>query len=571
MRQMDGLQAPPAEPGTTPPSVLTTPERTTSPVSPPQATDVAGDRAGADARGDATDLEGRVLSPGMTRLMFVGAVVVVAFGIALRFVASSDMWLDEALTLNISRLPLGQIHGALRRDGAPPLYYYLLHFWSGAFGSSDTAVRALSGVLSCATLPFIWLAGRRLGGRTVAAGGLVLVATSPFAVRYATENRMYALVGFLTAAGLVALQQVFRRRTVANLVALGLLTGLLLYTHYWALYLVGVTGLWLAFQAWRGPEARRPGAGASLAAVFVGCVTFLPWVPTFLYQVHHTGTPWAKPADFAAMVNAVTSFAGGATNQGRALALVYFALVGLGLFGVARGSFHVDLDLRTRPRGRGLALVLTGTLAAAVVGGYISRSAFQARYASVVFVPLVLLVALGLVTFADGRIRAGVLTATVAFGLASGLPSAWTSRTQAGQVATTLAQLGRPGDIVAYCPDQIGPSVNRLLPPGRYRQITFPRGTSPEFVNWVDYASASARGHPGSFATRLEHLSAPAHQIWFVWSPGYQTFGTKCEELEAALLGDTSLGAHEMFPYQQVSDSWITYESMELVRFVHVG
>jgi mannosyltransferase len=514
---------------------------------------------------------GRALSPRVARLLVVGAVVVVVVGVVFRFVASSDMWLDEALTLNISRLPLGQIHGALRRDGAPPLYYYLLHFWSGAFGTSDTAVRALSGVLSCATLPFIWLAGRRLGGRAVAAGALVLVATSPFAIRYATENRMYALVGLLTAAGVVALQHVLRRRTVANVVAVALLTGLLLYTHYWALYLVGVSALWLAFQGWRGPEARRPGARVALVAVVVGCVSFLPWVPTFLYQAHHTGTPWAKPADFAAMVNAVTSFAGGATNQGRALALLYFALVGLGLFGASRGAFHVDLDLRTRPRGRALALVLTGTLAAAVIGGYVSRSAFQARYASVVFVPLVLLVALGLTTFADQRIRAGVLAATVAFGLASGLPSAWTSRTQAGQVASTLAQLGRPGDIVAFCPDQIGPSVNRLVPPGRYREITFPRGTSPEFVNWVDYADASHKGNPVSFATRLEAMSAPAHQIWLVWAPGYQTFGTKCEQLEAALLGDRALGAHEMFPYRQVADSWITYESMELVRFVHVG
>ena len=192
--------------------------------------------------------------------MVVGAVVVVVFGIVLRFVARSDMWLDEALTLNIARLPLGQIHGALRRDGAPPLYYYLLHFWIEAFGTSDEAVRSLSGVLSCATLPFIWLAARRLGGKTVAAGALVLVATSPFAVRYATENRMYALVGLLTAAGVVALQQVLRRRTVANVVAVGLITGLVLYTHYWALYLVGVTALWLAWQAWRGPEGRRRGA-----------------------------------------------------------------------------------------------------------------------------------------------------------------------------------------------------------------------------------------------------------------------------------------------------------------------
>jgi hypothetical protein len=271
------------------------------------------------------------------------------------------------------------------------------------------------------------------------------------------------------------------------------------------------------------------------------------------------------------MVNAVTSFAGGATSPGRALAIVYFALAGLGLFGVARGAFHVDLDLRTRPRGRALALVLAGTLAGAIVGGYATRSAFQARYASVVFIPLVLLVALGLTTFADRRIRAGVLTATVAFGLASGLPNAWTSRTQAGQVATTLAQLGRPGDIVAYCPDQIGPAVDRLLPPGRYRQITFPRATGPAFVNWVDYARASGAGDPAAFASRLEHLGGPTHQIWLVWAPGYQTFGTKCESLETALLADRSLGAHQMFPYAQVNDSWILYDNMDLVRFSPVG
>ena len=432
-------------------------------------------------------------------------------------------------------------------------------------------MRSLSGVLSCATLPFVWLAARRLGGKTVAAAALVLVGTSPFAVRYATENRMYALVGLLTAAGAVALQQVLRRRTAANVVAVAVITGLLLYTHYWALYLVGVTGLWLAWQAWRGPDGRRRGALVALGAVVVGCISFVPWLPTFLYQARHTGTPWAKPANFAAMVNAVTSFAGGATNQGRALALVYFALVGLGA--LRRGPGLVPR--RPRPAhpapGSPVGAGADGDAGSRRDRGLRQQSAFQARYAWVVFVPLVLLVALGVATFADRRIRAGVLTATVAFGLASGLPSTWTSRTQAGEVATTLAQMGRPGDIVAFCPDQIGPSVNRLVPPGRYREITFPRGTGPQFVNWVDYATASDQGHPAAFAAKLERLSAPGHQIWLVWAPGYQTFGTKCEQIEADLLADTSLGAHEMFPYNEVADSWITFESMELVRFVHVG
>jgi hypothetical protein len=471
----------------------------------------------------------------------VGAVGAVALGIVLRFWARSDMWLDEALTFNIARLPLSQLHGALKKDGAPPLYYVLLHFWLKAFGTSTVAVRALSGVLSCATLPLVWMAGRRLGGRTVAIGVVVLVATSPFAVRYATENRMYALIGFLTAAGLVALQQALRQPKAGNLIAVGLCVSLLLYSHYWALYLVGVTGLWLAFEAWKGPQATRRGARGALIALVVGCVTFLPWVPTFLYQSKHTGTPWAVPADFAALVNAVSSFAGGATNQGRALALLYFALAGLGLFGVASGRVHISLDLRTRPKGRGLAIITVGTLATAVICGYISRSAFQARYASVIFVFLALLVALGFATFKDQRIRAGVMAATVAFGIAGSLPNIWTSRTQAGQVATALAQLGKKGDVVAYCPDQLGPSASHLLPTNKYRQITFPRGTGPQFVNWVDYAQATAAGNPNTFADRLEKMAGPTHTIWYVWAPGYETYKTKCEEIENDLLADKAL------------------------------
>ena len=557
---MDALQAPTAGTDLVPGAVATTeaPSRSRPTAGLDDAPLVAADRPIA------------ALSPWYRRTLVAGAVVVVAAGIALRFVARSHMWLDEALTLNIARLPLGDIHGALRRDGAPPLYYYLLHVWTAAFGTSDLAVRALSGTLSCATLPFIWLAGRRLGGRTVGASAVVLVAASPFAVRYATENRMYALVGFLSAAGLVALQRSLRRPTPANLVAVGLCSALLLYSHYWSLYLVGMTIVWLAFEARWGPSTRRRGARFSLGAVVVGCLAFTPWLPTFVYQSRHTGTPWAKPANFAAMVNAITSFAGGATSQGRALALLYFALAGLGLFGLARGAFHVDLDLRTRPVGRGLAIVLAGTLAAAVVGGYVSGSAFQSRYASVVFVPLVLLVALGLAAFGDRRIRVGVLLAAVAFGLAGAAPDVSTSRTQAGDVAATLAQLGRSGDVVAFCPDQLGPSVNRLVPAGRYQMVTFPRGTGPAFVNWVDYASATRAGNSAAFAARLEQMSAPTHQIWLAWAPGYETYGTKCEDLETHLLADRALGAHEMFPFKPGTDPWIQYEDMELVRFVHV-
>ncbi len=145
-------------------------------------------RAGADGTAPPTravpDEEGRPFGTRTVRVFAVATGVILVAGLVLRFWTRSDLWLDEALTVNIAARPLHQLPTLLRRDGAPPLYYVLLHFWMGVFGSSDLAVRSLSGVIGVATVPLAWLAGRRLGGRTVGWAAMLLVATSPFAVRY---------------------------------------------------------------------------------------------------------------------------------------------------------------------------------------------------------------------------------------------------------------------------------------------------------------------------------------------------------------------------------------------------
>jgi uncharacterized membrane protein len=486
----------------------------------------------------------------------------------LRFWTRSDLWLDEALTVDIARLPIHEIPSYLRRDGAPPLFYVLLHFWMGWFGTSDVAVRSLSGVFGVVTVPLAWLAGRRLGGPKAGWAAMLLVASSPFATRYDTETRMYSLVVLLTVLGFLALDRSLRQPRPGNLIAVGAVAGLLLYTHYWSLYLIGVTLLWLAWVAWRGRAPWRRGARYALMAALVGCLTFLPWLPTFLFQSKHTGTPWATPANFAAMVNAVSNFAGGSTSQGRALALIFFALAGLGLFGLATDRRHIDVDIRTRPLGRPLAVAVLGTLAAAIAGGFLTNSAFDARYASVVFIPLILMVALGLTTFQDRRIRSIILAVAVVAGLAGSVTNITTNRTQAGQVAAAIARTGHPGDIVAYCPDQLGPAVNRLLPAGRYLQTTFPRGTGPEFVDWVDYGAATAAGDPLTFAQHLESLAtSTGKQIFLVWAPGYQTYGVKCEGIVQTLQNDPHYTAQALVGANNVS----FYQPMSLVRFTPTG
>jgi hypothetical protein len=276
---------------------------------------------------------------------------------------------------------------------------------------------------------------------------------------------------------------------------------------------------------------------ASFGALVVGAVTFVPWLPTFVFQSRHTGTPWAAPANFAATINAVTGFtdnqatlSAAGSNQGRLLAVLYLLLAFLGLFGVARDHWHVDLDIRSRRRGRPVAFVVVVTLGIAVAGGLLAGSGFSDRYAAVVFIPFILLVALGATTLADARLRSIVLLVAAVSGLAVGVQNITTQRTEAPNVAAVLAASGKPGDVVAYCPDQLGPAVYRLIGPGRYVQISYPRRTVPDLIDWIDYKQAVRSASPAAFAQRVLAL-AGTHRIWMVWAPDYQGYGTRCEQI----------------------------------------
>ena len=518
---------------------------------------------------------------GRTRLVAGGAVaLVIAAGLLLRFWTRSGLWLDEALTVNIARLPLHEIPDALRHDGAPPLYYYLLHFWMVVFGQSNDAVRALSGLFAVVTLPVGWLCGKRLGGRAVAWTMLVLLASAPFAVYYATESRMYALVILLTGCGFLALARAVSAPRAGNLIAVAVVTAALLYSQYWSIYLVGLVGLWLVASVVHTRRRGHPEAApwAALIAVAAGCLLFVPWLPTFLYQTKHTGTPWAAPPNFSAVINALTGFTDNqgstlqtGTNQGRLLAVIYFAMLALAVFGIGRTGRIIELDLRTRPRGRSLVFVVLGTLFAAIAGGIITASAFSSRYAAVVFLPFLLLVALGTTTLLNPKVRVIVVGLAVAAGLVSSAQNVTTQRTQANAVAAAINAQAKPGDVIAFCPDQLGPAVYRQIRnPAQYDMLTFPRRTGPPIVDWVDYADAVNGANPNAFADDVAQRAGAGHHVWLVWMSMYQTFGVKCETIATDLLNTATKnggGGRNVV----TSHPRLYYEPMNLTEYATSG
>jgi hypothetical protein len=473
------------------------------------------------------------------RYAVVVATGLVAVGVVLRFVAPSQLWLDEALSVNIAKLPLRQIPGALRHDGAPPLYYALLHFWMMAFGEGNFAVRALAGLISVATLPLAWVAGKRLGGRRLAWASLLLLASSPFAINYATAARMYSLMVFWTLLGFLALARALERPSHQRLVAVGAIAAATLYTHYWGIYLVAVTGLWLLIRAkwsrFHGPgpatdqeEAARRASWACFLAMALGSLAFVPWLPSFVFQMLHTGTPWSNAAGLGDILGVLGQYAGGGP-WGAALGLSLFTLVLLGVFAESTGGRHVLINLNARRRARPLAFVFMGTLMVAVLCGAVAQAAFVGRYTAVVFPLFIILAGLGATVFPDRRVLAVILAWTTAAGLIVGVGANVSQRTEAGRVASVINKEASADDLVLYCPDQLAPAVSRLVT-APVTQYTFPHANPPQRIDWVNYRQAIHVTNVEQFAEQM--LSAAAgHDIWFIQNPNYPGTEHKCSRL----------------------------------------
>lgn len=468
-------------------------------------------------------------------LLVAGALV---SGVVLRFVTRSPLWLDEALSVNIARLPLGEIPDALRVDGHPPLYYFLLHGWMDLFGTGAVAVRSFSGLWALGLFPLMWVAARRLGGRQVATYAVALLALSPFAIRYGTETRMYAMVSVMALGLWLLISDALVRPTRARLAGIAVITGALLWSHYWALWLLAAGGIGLVVHAFRSRRQDRPDdLGASvrvIAALVAGGVLFLPWLPTLLYQGAHTGTPWARPLRPTEMVTGtLADFGGGSAAESVLLGWLIALVVGLGLFGKVDGRYEVTLDLRTRPEGRPFAIVIIGTLAIASVVGYATGATYSTRYASVFFPFVVLLAALGLDRLRSRPVAVGALAVLLLLGGIGGIRNVVTDRTDARGSVAAIEEKGEPGDWVVYCPDQLGPSTSRLLDPG-FEQVTYPAFGKPQRVDWVDYKQRLADASPEDFGTELLRR-ARGRRIFLVYSTTYSTHKETCPEVFNAI------------------------------------
>jgi len=160
------------------------------------------------------------------------------------------------------------------KEISPPLFFMLA--WASAkLGSAPELIRLPSLIAGVASIPLVFLVGRKAVGTVCGLLAATVMTLTPFMIFYSADGRTYAVAIALLLGSTLAMLHAIESGRARTWVIYGVLTALAMYAHYTSGFILAAQLLWLLVLH---PEARKPALLANAGAV----VLFLPWVPSML-------------------------------------------------------------------------------------------------------------------------------------------------------------------------------------------------------------------------------------------------------------------------------------------------
>lgn len=406
-----------------------------------------------------------------------------------------SLWFDEVVSTVWAGRPAAEIWRAglaLTEDKHPPLYYLLLHGWTGLFGPADGAVRSLGAIIGAlAVLPAYGI-GLRLGERRAAAIGGLLLALNPFLIWYSQEARMFMPATTFLLLGLFGVLQLAhpgsRWLAASLLIVAGF--GAALYSYLFSAFMLPVAGLWVLI-AWWDASGHKPQATSRKRSILAGGIGSLAAVALLFLPLARSA--WLVSGDEATPGRA---FAGLGRVAGRLLDVYAFGwadwpgrletwlVVGAGLLALA-GVFLPEKQKIRRSENRKIGegegwrmggfapgLYLAAWLfTPLLIGGLLlarDRTIFaETRYFIFLVPALCLAWGRALARLREWRRAAGLAGLAVALGVTmAALPALWSpeNRREAWrESAAAIAAQAGPGDAILIHADYVYPAFERYF------------------------------------------------------------------------------------------------------------
>jgi mannosyltransferase len=253
-------------------------------------------------------------------------ILAVAAGIRLYGLDSISLWHDEAFSALLIKYSWPEMFYRIGLDVHPPAYYVFLRIWHYIFGDSLFALRGMSAFFGVGTVLAGYLLVRdTLKNRFPALLAAALIAINPFQAQYVTEARMYTMGACfaLLAAWFLIRALESEERYLANgegrksmlwaYAGFVISMAVIIYTHYYLLFIASAIALYGAIYHLRMKSSLR-GYGHYLGSLALVGLTYVPWLPTFLFQYRQVGAGywippmdiWSIPSTFWTMLTGIT-------------------------------------------------------------------------------------------------------------------------------------------------------------------------------------------------------------------------------------------------------------------------
>lgn len=216
------------------------------------------------------------------RTPWVWLALLAAAAAVLRLIGlGTELWLDEMITSIISiRPPLLELLTDYKGDNQHPLYSLLAHASTSLLGDTPWAMRLPAMLFGVASVPMLFLLGRRLVSQREALLAAALLAVSYHHVWFSQNARGYAMLAFWAILATDLLLRGIREERRSLFVGYGVVVALGIYTHLTMVFLVAAHGMvcaWMAFSPWvsRRLDWRLPFIGFAIG----GVLTFALYAP----------------------------------------------------------------------------------------------------------------------------------------------------------------------------------------------------------------------------------------------------------------------------------------------------
>ena len=179
----------------------------------------------------------------------IWVILIITLGLRLIGISQS-LWLDEAISINVAKLPIGQIISDFSvSDFHPPGYYWFLNLWIRIFGDTVPMMRLSSVLFSVITVFEIYKIGEILKNKKTGLWAAWFAAINPLMIYYGQELRMYAMMTmWLTGAVYYWIKLVTDKKGKYDWLWFGVLTFMAFVSFYGSVFLTGAMILYFLIK-----------------------------------------------------------------------------------------------------------------------------------------------------------------------------------------------------------------------------------------------------------------------------------------------------------------------------------